>query len=368
MKKILIVSTVSRQFYLFEKGNIEVLKSQGYEVHGAANFSDADPRLDELGIIQHHFDIQRSPFSIKNLKAFKQLKQIIKSNGFDAIHCHSPMGGVIARLAANSCGIKPVIYTAHGFHFYKGAPVINWILYYTIERILSRYTDLIITINQEDFKIAKKFKVKQVVQIPGIGVDIEKFSNTTTNSRDKRRELGIAENTVVLLSVGELIKRKNHEIAIKALANQKVNNYIYLICGRGQEEKKLKELVKSLSLEDKVIFLGYRNDVPDICIASDIFVFPSYQEGLPVSVMEAMAAGLPIIGSNIRGNTDLIENNKGGYLLDPKDEEGLTNYIDKLIRNEELRNTFRKNNLQLIGKYSKENVKKRMEKIYGRIM
>lgn len=151
MKKILIVSTVSRQFYLFEQGNIEVLKSLGYEIHGAANFDDANERLDALDIIRHPFDIQRSPFSLKNIKAYKQLKQIMKSERFDAVHCHSPVGGVLARLAAKASKISPVIYTAHGFHFYKGAPRKDWLIYYNIEKYLSKYTDILVTINKEDY-------------------------------------------------------------------------------------------------------------------------------------------------------------------------------------------------------------------------
>lgn len=166
MKKILIVSTVSRQFYLFEQGNIEVLKSLGYEIHGAANFDDANERLDELDIIRHHFDIQRSPFSLKNIKAFRQLKKIMQSENFCAVHCHSPMGGVLARLAAKSSGIYPVIYTAHGFHFYRGAPCKNWLIYYNIEKYLSKYTDILVTINKEDYARAKDFYSKKVVFVP----------------------------------------------------------------------------------------------------------------------------------------------------------------------------------------------------------
>ncbi|CAI8872463.1 glycosyltransferase family 4 protein [Priestia megaterium] len=365
MKKILIVSTVSRQFYLFEQGNIEVLKTLGYEVHGAASFDDKNERLDDLKIIKHHFDIQRSPYSFKNLKAYRQLKKIMKSHKFDAIHCHSPMGGVLARLAAKSVGITPIIYTAHGFHFYKGAPLVNWLVYYPIEKLLSKYTDILITINREDYQAAKKLNASKVVHIPGIGVDVNRFSDLVISREDKRKELGISKDTVILLSIGEMIRRKNHETAIKALANLNNQNFVYLICGKGEEEGNLRRLVKSLSLEDKVKFLGFRNDVPEICIASDIFVFPSYQEGLPVSVMEAMSAGLPIVCSEIRGNTDLIENGKGGYLLNPKDEEGFTRSIKKLIENKELRQLISERNVEEVRKYSKENIKDRMKAIYS---
>lgn len=364
MKKILIVSTVSRQFYLFEQGNIEVLKSLDYEVHGAANFEDANERLDALDIIRHPFDIQRSPFSLKNIKAYKQLKKIMKSENFDAVHCHSPMGGVLARLAAKSIGLSPVIYTAHGFHFYDGAPRKNWLIYYNVEKYLSKFTDTIVTINNEDYSRAKTFKAKSVIAVPGIGVDSSKFDNVKVDRNKKREELAIPEGAIVLLTIGEMIKRKNHETALKALAKLKNNNYIFLVCGRGELESQLKDLAENLGIEDKVRFLGFRNDIPEICIASDIFVFPSYQEGLPVSVMEAMSAGLPIVASRIRGNTDLIQDGNGGFLHEPEDYLGIAKSIAKVIEDESLRAKMSVRNKEEVKKYDKQVVKDRMRELY----
>jgi len=367
MKKILIVSTVSRQFYLFEQGNIEVLQSLGYEVHGAANFEDANKRLDALDIIRHPFDIQRSPFSLKNIKAYKQLKKIMKSESFDAVHCHSPMGGVLARLAAKSLGLSPVLYTAHGFHFYDGAPRKNWLIYYNVEKYFSKYTDTIVTINKEDFARAKKFKAKNVIAVPGIGVDSTKFDSVKVDRNKKREELEIPEGAIVLLTIGEMIKRKNHETALKALAQLKNDNYIFLICGRGELEKHLKSIAANLGIEDKIRFLGFRNDIPEICIASDIFVFPSYQEGLPVSVMEAMSAGLPIIASRIRGNIDLIQDGNGGYLHNPEDYLGIAKSIDKVIEDESLRTEMSVRNKNEVKKYDKQVVKDRMKELYANL-
>jgi glycosyltransferase involved in cell wall biosynthesis len=364
MKKILIVSTVSRQFYLFEQGNIEVLKSLGYEIHGAANFDDANERLDELDIIRHHFDIQRSPFSLKNIKAFRQLKKIMQSENFCAVHCHSPMGGLLARLVAKSSGIYPVIYTAHGFHFYRGAPCKNWLIYYNIEKYLSKYTDILVTINKEDYARAKDFYSKKVVFVPGVGIDLSRFENIKISRKEKRAELGIPDNSVVLLSIGEMNKRKNHETVLKALVQLENKNYVYLVCGRGELESYLMSLADKFGIIDKVKFLGFRNDIPEICIASDIFVFPSYQEGLPVSVMEAMSAGLPIIGSKIRGNTDLIQNGNGGFLHAPEDYISIARSIDKLIDNHELRQEMGNRNREEVKKYDKQVVKERMKEIY----
>ena len=368
MKKILIVSTVSRQFYLFEQGNIEVLKSLGYEIHGAANFADANERLDALNIIRHPIDIQRSPFSLKNIKAYQQLKELMRAKNFDAVHCHSPVGGVLARLAAKSIQLSPVIYTAHGFHFYDGAPKTNWILYYTVEKFLSRFTDLLITINKEDYERAKKFKAKRVVYIPGIGVDCNKFIPHEKKRNEKRKELGLHDDTIVLLSIGELIKRKNHETALKAIAELKNQKLIYLICGRGELESHLRQLSRKLGIEEKVLFLGFRNDIPELCMASDIFIFPSYQEGLPVSVMEAMSAGLPVVCSAIRGNKDLIENDKGGFLLGAKDVEGFAKSIDMLIKNHNLGKDMGRFNLDKVKTYDKQVVKQKMSNVYGDLL
>jgi glycosyltransferase involved in cell wall biosynthesis len=366
MKKILIVSTVSRQFYLFEQGNIEVLKSLGYEVHAAANFSDENERLNALDIIKHPFEIQRSPFSLKNIKALRQLKRIMKKENFDIIHCHSPMGGVLTRLAAKSVGLSPVIYTAHGFHFYNGAPVINWLLYYPVEKFLSRYTDVLITINQEDYNRAKGFNANEVVHVPGIGLDTNKFNSSDVDREKKRQELDIPKDTVVLLSIGEMIKRKNHETALRALAKMNVQtNFVYLICGRGELLGYLKDIAKNLGIEDKVRFLGFRDDINEICLASDIFVFPSFQEGLPVSVMEAMSAGLPIICSSIRGNNDLIENGMGGFTINPKDVDGFASSLEQIISNRDLRIKMGKRNIETVRNYDKKVVKEKMMKLYN---
>lgn len=365
MKKILIISTVSRQFYLFEQNNIEVLKSLNYEVHCAANFKDQNERLNSLNIVRHHFDIERSPFSIKNFKAYIQLKKIITSEKFDAIHCHSPVGGVIGRLAGKSLGINNILYTAHGFHFYKGAPIINWLIYYPIEKYMSKFTSHLITINEEDFHKSQRLKADNVYYVPGIGIDTNQFEDSIQSRLSKRKELGIEDEKLVLLSIGEMIERKNHETALKALSKINDFDFVYLICGKGELEQYLKDLSIKLGIEKKVKFLGFRNDIKEICIASDIFIFPSYQEGLPVSTMEAMSAGLPVIASKIRGNTDLIKHGEGGYLLDPKDIDGFSNSITKLLKNKELRVSMSINNKKEVKKFDNRTVKEQMMKIYS---
>lgn len=368
MKKILIVSTVSRQFYLFEQGNIEVLKSLGYEVHAAANFSDANERLDNLDIIRHHFDIERSPFTLKNIKAYRQLKKIMQSEKFDVVHCHSPMGGVLARLAAKSTKFSKVIYTAHGFHFYRGAPLINWLLYYPIEKYLSRYTDILITINQEDYMVAKKFIANRAIYIPGIGVDVKKISSFYSENIDEiRQEIDIPNNSFVVVSVGELNKNKNHEVIIKAIAKLKDPTIYYIICGQGDRLEHLKQLSHSLGIADKVKFLGYRNDVLRIYRIANLFAFPSYREGLSMSLMEAMASRLPIICSNIRGNKDLIENGIEGYLFHPKDIKGFSKTIEELKGNSDLCLKMSGSSFAKIDNFNKQIINNKMTLLYNSI-
>lgn len=364
MKKILIVSTVSRQFYLFEQGNIEVLKSLGYEVHGAANFEDANKRLDSLDIIRHPIDIQRSPFDLKNIKAYKQLKNIMKSEDFEAVHCHSPMGGVLARLAARKEGIRKVIYTAHGFHFYKGAPIINWLLYYPVEKLLSRITDTLITINKEDYERALDFKTCSIKYVPGIGVDVNKYLKNEDIRKKKREELNINENTFLILSVGELNNNKNHEVIIKALSEIENEDIVYLICGQGKLKEHLTLLITQLHLSKQVKLLGFRNDINTIYQASDLFAFPSRREGLSVSLMEAMASGLPVVCTNIRGNRDLISDGVGGFLLSTNNINAYRKAINKIKEDKNLAKQMGSHNLSIIKNFDKNIVKSAMQNIY----
>jgi len=364
MKKALIVSTVSRQFYLFEQKNIEVLKSFGYEVHGAANFSDSNDQFNEVDIIKHHFDIQRSPLSLNNIKAYGQLRNLMCSENFDAIHCHSPVGGVLARLAAKSVGITPVIYTAHGFHFYKGAPIINWIFYYPIEKWLARYTDIIITINREDFHRACNFGIPMVRYIPGVGIDCQKFRDTKIDKNQKRRSLGIPNNSFVILSVGELNKNKNHETILRAISKIGDQKIKYIICGKGSLIGYLEKLSEALGIRKQVKLLGYRNDIAEICKASDIFVFPSKREGLGLSALEAMASGLPIVTSNLHGIVDYSINGETGYTCNPNDVSEFADAIKHLLEDEDLRIRMGCYNAKVVKRFDSELAKVAMEIIY----
>ena len=342
-------------------------KQKGYETHVCAR-NDYDNAKDCLiPYCDKFFDIpiQRSPFKYRNIYAYFFLKKLIESNNYDIVHCHTPMGGVLTRLAAKKARRKgtKIIYTAHGFHFYRGAPLKNWLLFYPVEKYISRFTDVLITINKEDYYTAKRFKTKKVVYIPGVGIDLHRFSDVATGRREKRKELGIGYSAFCILSVGELIKRKNHRIVIKALAMINNPNMVYIICGDGEFYNNLKQLATELKVD--VRFLGFRNDVPEICSAVDLFVLPSYHEGLPVALMEAMASGLPAICSNVRGNSDLIENGKGGFLVKADDANEFANGINKIYSDTNLGTIMGRRNYEAVKKYDLMIVKKQMEEIYN---
>lgn len=369
MKKVLFVAhVVKRHFMLFHIPYVKWFKENGYETHVCAN-NDYENKEDcDIPYCDKYYDLpfQRSPFSFKNITAYRELKKLIDENDYEIIHCHTPVGGVLARLAARKARKKgtKVIYTAHGFHFFKGAPIINWMLFYPVEKFCARFTDVIITINQEDYKRAQKFKANEVVYVPGVGIDTKKFNGLNVHRNEKRKELDLPDDAFVVLSVGELNKNKNHEIIIKAIAKLNNPNVHYVICGQGILEGYLKNLINKLGLEKQIKLLGFRIDIAEISKVSDVFAFPSFREGLSLSLMEAMAVGLPVVCSNIRGNSDLIKNGKNGFLHKTRDVDCFGKSIQRLMNDIELRKKIIEINIEEIKKYDKDVVKDMMKEIY----
>lgn len=379
--KALIVTRVSGFVPQFEMNHVRILQQMGYEVHYAANFDvvvygEDNSRLEGTGIVCHHIAFCRSPFSPEVLSSYRQLKQLILTEQFDLIHCHMPMTGVITRMAAQAVRRRtkrktPVIYTAHGFHFYSGAPIKNWI-YYLPERWLARYTDCLITMNEEDYERARTFPVRgSAWKIPGVGIELGEDKETDEDRAEIRHrvraELGISETDFVMVSVGELNENKNHIQILRMLTQPFEFSLKYIICGVGGLQEQLMEFVKKNHLESQVIFTGYRSDIDDILAASDLFVFPSLREGLSVAVMEAMRAGLPVVANKIRGNVDLIEEGKGGMLL----ENGtITEYREAILRLREAPSQLHDMgqwNKERIPGFSVNQVIKRMRDIYKRV-
>lgn len=369
MKKFLIVAHYSRFLVQFELNDVRLLQSMGFEVHYATNyqredmFSGAIKIIQETGVILHQIDFVRSPYNIPaNIKAYRQLKDLMVKEKFSGVHCHTPMAGALARLAANATHTAPVIYTAHGFHFYKGCPLKNRLIYQTAETFLARYTDAQVTINQEDFAAAQKFPLRgKVYYVPGIGVNLEKISSVQVDRATKRAELGIPQDAIVFITVGELIPRKNQEFLIRVFSNANLTNAHLLICGSGREKEHLEQRMQELKVADKVHLLGFRRDVYELLKCSDVFVFPSKQEGLPVALMEAMAAGLPCIASRIRGNVDLLRSSR--YLFEPADENMLYRLLNDAANGVQIEQECELN-WETLKKYDIKNVSKEMQSIY----
>lgn len=362
-KKVLFTATVDIHIVKFHLPYLKHFKDLGYEVYVASKGASEIPYVD----VKYDISFQRSPLSISNFTAYRALKKILTMN-FDIVHCHTPMGAAITRLAAKDLKHTTVIYTAHGFHFYKGAPLANWLLFYPVEKYLAKYTDILITINQEDYKIAQdRIKAKKIYYVPGVGIDIVRFNRTDIHEINKRAELGINQNSKILMSVGELNKNKNHEIMIKALADLKEYDLVYIICGQGLLSGYLKALAKKLGLEDKIKFLGFRSDVEEILKITNIFVFPSFREGLPVSVMEAMASGLAVVCSDIRGNRDLIKQGEGGFLVRPDRVDDFSFAVETLLKDEGLCLSMGRYNQRSIHQFENVNVMEQVKRIYSEI-
>lgn len=369
-RKVLFVATVVKaHIMVFHIPFLKWFKENGYETSVCAK-NDYENKEDcVIPYCDNYYDLpfERSPIKLNNFKTYKQLKEIIDSNEFDIIHCHTPTGGALTRLAARDArenGTK-ILYTAHGFHFFKSAPIMNWLIFYPIERLLASYTDVLITINKEDFERAKKFfNAGSVEYIPGIGVDTKRFSEVSVDKLLKRRELGVSEDSFVLLSVGELNKNKNHETIIRALAKLDTPNVHYVICGQGPLKNYLRQLANSLGVSSKVHLLGFRKDIGEICKIADIFCFPSYREGLGLAALEAMATGLPLITSNIHGIVDYSHNGITGFSCSPNSVEEFTLAIDSLFKDEELREKMGDYNKDMVSKFDINVVIKKMKKIY----
>lgn len=377
MKKALLLANAASMLLLFNRENIRILQQAGYEVHVACNFKYGNTvssqvvdqyrhKWEEEGIVCHQIDFLRTPFSLKSLAIYRQTKRVMESEDFDMIHCHTPIVSAFARLVSRLGGRRNtrIIYTAHGFHFHKGASLFNWLVYYPIEWLLAPNTDVLLTINAEDYAWAKKhLRAGSVYLVPGIGIDTQAMGQAQPHATI-RQELGLEEGDTLLFSVGELSKRKNHQAVIRAMHDLGRTDVHYVIAGVGGLEKKLRALAGKLGLADRVHLLGYRRDIYSLLKACDIFCFPSYREGLPVAVMEAMACGVPMVASEIRGNTDLIEVNKGGFLCRPNDHFTMAKCIGTLLEQKDLTQSFVQYNLEKIRGYDRQVVAQKLRKVY----
>lgn len=365
--KILFCATVDYHFSAFHLPVLEWFKQHNWEVHIAAKGDLDIPYVDR----KFNIPMERSPFSTRNREAFRQLKTVIRENDYSIIHCHTPIGGVLARLAgrgARNKGTK-VIYTAHGFHFCKGAPLLNWLLYYPIERSLARMTDCLVTINDEDYNLARghKFKAGQIAHVHGVGIDTGRFRPVQPSERDRlRQSYNYEQDEILLFYAAEFNGNKNHQLIINAMAliKEQVPAMRLLLAGRGPLQEDCRQLAASLGIEHMIHFLGYRSDIDQVLPMCDIAVSGSLREGLPVNIMEAMACGLPIVATHNRGHDELVIDNVSGYLIAPNQVATFAERILALCTSQELRKEMGSKGLAHIQKYTLRQVRQQLSEIY----
>ena len=369
MKKLLITST-ELMMIQFLVPHVKYLSENGFRVEIAC--SDVGGRMEDVrnaldGVVDaiHVLRLERSPVNPRNFLGYQDLRKLLQENHYDIIWTNEPVMGVVTRLAANKYrrrGTK-VIYMVHGFHFYKGSGMASWLLYCPIETLMSRYMDTLVTINWEDYHWAEKhLRVPRLEHIDGIGVDFSRLCDA--DCRDaKREELGIAPDELMILSVGELQTRKNHEVMIRAVAKLNNPKVRYIICGQGELLESLQKLAEELGIRDCVSFLGYRKDVPQIMQAADIYAHPSKREGRGLASLEAMACGLPLVTSNVQGIPDYVENGVTGFMSGPTDADGFAEHLRRLMDNPTLRCQMAKTNAEKAVRYSVDNIQPAIARI-----
>jgi len=370
-QKILFVANITKHITSFHIPCLGFFKDNNFEVHVAANGNDEIPFCD----VFHNVNFDRSPLRFSNFSAYLKLKKIINTYKYDIIHCHTPVGGLIARLAAiqqRNFGTK-VLYTAHGFHFYKGASLKNWLLYYPVEKYLAKYTDHLITINQEDYDFALKKKsiFKKVSRVHGVGVDLLKFNPQTKDLKNELRiKYGFRANDFILLYAAEMNHGKHQDLIIDVVSilEKKLPNLKVLLAGMGPMMDEFKTYAAKKCTNDRVLFLGYRNDIDTLMSLSDVCVSASRREGLPINIVEAMAVGLSIVATNCRGNRELVINNKNGFLVGLDDAQAFAEAVEKIYGDENKKRLFALENKQRVIRYSLPNVVKELSSIYKEYM
>ena len=369
MKKVLLVASVQSHICQFHRPLVELLHQHGFEIHAAAHDNlDQKPGL-KLDFVDKVIEIPfvRSVKDPKNIAACRAIKHVIDEGDYTAIHCNTPIAGVLTRLAAQKArkhGTK-VIYTAHGFQFFKGSSKKDWLIYYPVERIMAKRTDLIFTINHEDYEMARSFHSAEVAYLPGVGVDTAKFK--AAERIDIRSEFGFPADAFVVLTVGELFPRKNQKVLIDAMNDLKDFPIYLVICGNGILYDELSQQCVRNDVVNKVHFAGYRRDIPGIMKDCDVFAFPSKREGLGLAGIEAMAAGLPVVSSNINGILDYMIDGQTGFMCDPNNSGAFADAILKLYKDPQLRIKMSADNPRRADQFDQSNSVLALEKGYRQI-
>ncbi len=369
MKKVLVVATLQKTIKGFLIPHVKKIEENGYEVWLAANCSEYLDKKELKDNKWINIEFSRNPFSFSSLKALDQIRKLLSEEKFEFIHLHTPIAAFIGRMAARSLKLKNIIYIVHGFHFHDGAPIFNWILYYPIEYIAMRWTDIIITINQEDFTRAQKMSGKRtkVYKIDGVGINNEKFYLSDEERKRYRKKLSLKDSDFVIVSVAELNKNKNHIQVLRSLKllMKEYDSIKYFIVGKGPLERKLKLYCKKNGLSDIVFFLGQVNkvEVSRVLNMSDILISASIREGLGVNVVEAMAAGRPVVVTKNRGHKEIVEEYKNGLFVPIGSYEKMKNAIAYMYINKEERKKMGEKAREMAKKFEITKVLNKLEEI-----
>ena len=360
MKKKILITCTDSMMKQFLEPHVIHLVSAGYDVEIACSevLSRMEEVRNDLGslvkIRQVH--LKRSPAALSNLKGYRELKTIIDRGAYDLIWTNEPVMGVMTRLAARKARKKgaAVMYMVHGFHFYKGAPLINWLIYYPVEKVMASRADMICTINREDLGRAQRMRTAKTAYIHGVGIDTQRL-RPSGQAADLRKEFGLPEDAFLVLSVGELNRNKNQQAVIRAVAELRDPKIHYILCGKGDQREGLEQLAEQLGISGQVHFAGYRKDVPDLYRQCDVFAMPSKREGLPLASLEAMYCGLPLVNSGIRGLADITEDGISGYTAEPGLVSAFAEGIRKLREDPELRKRMSDHNRETAVPFCIEN-------------
>lgn len=370
-KKILFTASIAKHLLRFHLPYLQWFQEQGYETHVACDGDEIISYVDK----QWKVSFIRSPFSTGHIKAYKELKAIIDKEQYTMVHCHTPMASIVTRLAATDARKKgtKVLYTAHGFHFYNGASLINWLTYYPIELLASRLVDAIITINSEDYnRIKEKGSNKtEYFLIPGIGVAKSKFFPVSHDEKIKLRERkGFKCEDFIAVYAAEFIYRKNHQFLIEAISKHKEEfpNLKLLFCGRGVLKDKMEALVRKKNLESMVLFMGFRNDIDEIFKMADIGISSSRQEGLGLNLVEEMMCKLPILATQDRGHKEIVTQGENGFLFAQRNKQEFIKYLKELYTNEDKRLAMGIKALKSSDKFEVSNSLSEMSSIYKKYL
>ena len=310
MEKILYVTTIELTINTFLVPHILELRKKGYQVDCACNIQNPlDKNLDKKGVGNYHINFSRNPLSINNFKAIKEIRELQKRNKYDVVHVHTPIASFVTRYALKNTGVK-LVYTCHGFHFYKGAPILNWLLYYPLEKLSAKWTDRIITINNEDFERAPNFKLRnngEVLLMHGVGINPSDYIIENFDRDAYRKKLGVENDEFMVLILAEINKNKNHIQIIKALSLMEDYSKIKVICaGKGPLKEKLENKVKKIGLEKNIRFIGFRNDIKELLNSCDCVGLFSRREGLGKCLLEGLILNKKILATKTRGSLTLL--------------------------------------------------------------